>query len=83
MSYQYRTCTKYDHESSCAHNWCARKEKIACIFKLEDPKFDSYPDLSVFNYWLANMECYFDLYEFFEATRVLFARRKLVGSVRI
>ena len=59
-SHQYRTCTRGDHESSCAHNWRARKEKMACRFKLEDPKFDGYYDPSVFSDWLANMECYFD-----------------------
>ena len=26
------------------------------------------------------MECYFDWYRFFDATRLLFARRKLIGS---
>jgi len=49
MNYQYRTCTRGDHESSCAHDCHARKEKIARRFKLEDPKFDGYCDSSVFS----------------------------------
>ena len=66
-----------------AHDWRVRKEKIARRFKLEDPKFDGFYDPSVFSDWLANMECYFDWYGFFKATKVLFARRKLVVSARI
>jgi len=34
MSDQYTTCTRGDHESSCIHDWRARKEKRACRFKL-------------------------------------------------
>ena len=49
-------------------------------FKLENLKFDGYSDLSVFSDWLTNMY-YFDWYGFLEATRVLFARRKIC-SVR-
>ena len=56
MSYQYRTCTRDDHESSCAHCWRVRKEEIAHRFKLEDFKFDGYCDPSVFSDWLANMK---------------------------
>jgi len=43
------------------HDWLAKKDKIACKFKLEDPKFDGYYNLSVFSDWLADMKCYFDL----------------------
>jgi len=63
-------------------DWCARKEKIASRFEIEDPKFDGYSDPSVFNDWLANIECYFDWYGLPKATRVIFAGRKLVGPVR-
>ena len=76
-------CTRGEYESSCAHDWRARKEKITHKFKLEDLKFDGYYDPSIFSGWLANMKCYFDWYGFFEVARVLFARRKLVGSARI
>jgi len=48
MSYQYRACTRGDYESSCAHDWCVRKEEITRRFKL-DLKFDGYCDLSVFS----------------------------------
>ena len=82
MSYQYRACTRGDYESS-AYDWRARKEEIACIFKLEDPKFDNYCDPSVYSDWLTNMEYYFDWYGFPDAARVVFARRKLVWSARI
>jgi len=58
-----------------------RKQRIN--FKLEDSKFDDYCDLIVFSDWLADMECYFDWYGFPEATRVLFLKRKLIGSARI
>jgi len=47
MSYQYRTCTRGDYESSGAHDWRARKDEIARRFKLEDPEFDDYCDLIV------------------------------------
>ena len=60
MSYQYKGCTIGDHKSSCDHDWRAKKEKIAHTFKLKDPKFSGYSDLSVFSAWLANMECYFN-----------------------
>jgi len=43
--------------SSCIHYRRARKKKIACRFKLEDPKFDDYSDLCVFSDWLGNMKC--------------------------
>ena len=79
MNYQYMICTRGDHESSCD----ASKEKITRKFKLKDPKFDDYSDPSFFSDWLANMECYCDWYEFSEMTRVLFARRKLVESIKI
>ena len=59
MSYQYRTCTRRDHESG-AHDWRTRKEKIEHRFKLEDSKFYGYCDPCVFSDWLANMKCYFD-----------------------
>jgi len=55
MSYKYRTCFRDNHESSCIHDW--REREIARRFMLEDPKFDSYCDLSIFSDWLANMEC--------------------------
>jgi len=74
--------TRDEYESS-AHDWRARKEEIARRFKIDGPKFDGYCDPSVFSNWLADMECYFDWYEFLETTRVLFVRRKLVGSARI
>jgi len=50
MSDQHKACTKDDHESSCIHDWRARKEKIAHRFKLEDPKFDGYCNTNVFNH---------------------------------
>ena len=83
MSYQYRICARGDRASSCAHDWRTRKEKIARGFKLEDSKFDVYCDPNIFSDWLVNIEYYFDWYGFFEAIRVLFARRKLAGSARI
>ena len=83
MSYQYRTSTRGDHKSSCAHDWRAKKEEITHRFKLEDLKFDGYPDPSVFSNWLADIECYFDWYRFLKATRILFTRRKLVGLVKV
>jgi len=83
MSYQYRACTRGNYESCCAYDWRTRKEKIADKFKLEDPKFDSYCDSSIFSDWLANMECYFDWYGFLEVARVLFVRRKFIRSARI
>jgi len=46
-----------DYESNCAHDWHARKEKIARRFKLEDPKFDGYCDPNIFSNWLTNMKC--------------------------
>jgi len=79
MSYQYRTCTRGDYESS-AHDWCARKEEIGHRFKLEYPKFDNYCDSNIFSDWLADMERYFNWYRLPEVTRLLFARRKLIGS---
>jgi len=60
MSYQYKTCTRGDYESSGAHNYRAQKDEIVCSFKLEDAKFDSYCDPSVFSDWLADMKYYFD-----------------------
>ena len=83
MTSQYWVRTSGDHESSCIHDRCARKEEISRRIKLEDPIFDCYHDPSIFRDWLADMECYFDLYGFSEATRVLFARRKLVQSARV
>jgi len=47
MSYHYKSCIRGDYESSCAHDWRAKKKKIAHKFKLEDPKFDSCYDPSV------------------------------------
>jgi len=73
MSYQYRTSTRGDHKNSCAHDWRARKEEITHRFKLEDLKFDGYPDPSIFSNW----------YRFLKATRILFTRRKLVGIVKV
>ena len=60
MSYQYRIYTRGDYESGDAHDWCARKDEIACRFRIEDSKFDGYCDPSVFRDWLTDMECYFD-----------------------
>jgi len=80
MNYEYRTCTIGDHESNCAHDWRGRKEKIAHRFELEDSKFDCYCDLNVLSDWLVDIECYFDWYRFPDAARLLFVRRKLVGS---
>ena len=79
---QYWACTRRDHESSCIHDWRARKDKIACKVELEDSKFDSYCAPHVFCDWLADIVCYIDWYRFSDANRILFARRKLVGSVR-
>ena len=62
------------------HDWCARKDEIACRFKLEDSKFDGYYDLSIFSDWPAGMECYSDWYMFPDVARLLFARRKLIES---
>ena len=53
-------CTRGDYEKSSTHDWRARKEKIAHIFKLEDPKFDGYCNSIVFSDWLDNMKCCFD-----------------------
>jgi len=83
MSYQYRDCTRDDHESSCAHDRRVRKEKITRTFKLEVFKIDGYSDPSVFSEWLAKMKCYFYRYRLPEMTRVLFFKRKLVGSAKI
>jgi len=80
MSYQYRTCTRGNYESSIAHDWRARKDEIVHKFKLEDLKSDGSCDPSVFSDWLADMECYFDWYRFLDAARLLFAKRKLIGS---
>ena len=49
-------------------------------FKLENPKFDGYCDPSVFSDWIVDMECYFDWYRFSDATKLLFAKKKLIGS---
>ena len=75
-------CTRGDHAISCIHDWRAKKEKIACKVKLENPNFDGYYSPSVFCDWLTDIECYLNWYELFDAARVLFARRKLVSSVR-
>jgi len=80
MSYQYKICTRDDYESSDAHDWHGRKDEITRRVKIEDPKFDGYYDLSVFSNWLTDVECYFDWYRFSDEAKLLFARRKLIGS---
>jgi len=47
MNYQYKDRIRGDYKSS-AHDWRARKQKVARRFKLEDFKFDDYHDPSVF-----------------------------------
>jgi len=64
---QYSTCTSGNYESSCAHDWRDKKEKITRKFKLEDLKFDGYCFSSIFSGWLADIECYFDWHDFSEA----------------
>ena len=60
----YRNYTRDNYENSHAYDWrAAKKEKITHKFGLAYSKFDGYPDLHVFNDWLANMECYCDCYE--------------------
>jgi len=60
----------------------ARKEEIARKVELENLKFDGYYSPSVFYDWLTDIECYLDWYGLSDVAKLLFARRKLVGSVR-
>ena len=80
----YKTCTRDDYENNRAYDWrVAKKEDITRKFRLEDPKFDGYPDLHVFSDWLADMECYFDCYEMFDVGKIRFDRMSLVGLTGI
>jgi len=41
----YKTCTRDDYENSCDYDWRAsKKEEIMCKCRLEDPKFNGYPN---------------------------------------
>ena len=58
-------------------------DDFTCRIIIEDFTFNGFPNAWAFTDCLSNMDYYFDRYRFSEEGRVQFARRKLVGLVRI
>ena len=48
MNNQYKTYMRGDYENSHVHEWrTVKKEEVTCKFRLENLKFDGYPELCV------------------------------------